>query len=127
MRIYSVNPNGFGVESIEKIEQMKRAIEENQIDYILISLPDSQQIPSNENQITRIFRAVYQNVIVHSTDSGVRTKSLNSWLPGRVITVIGGKWTSYVLYADTYKDSLGRWNTVKIQANNKVIMIVTSY
>ena len=40
MRIYSVNPNGFGVESIEKIEQMKRAIEENQIDCILMILLD---------------------------------------------------------------------------------------
>ena len=31
------------------------------------------------------------------------------------------------MHADTYKDSLGRQNTVKIKANNRAIMIVTLY
>jgi len=87
-----MNPNGFGVDSIEKIEQIKRAIEENQIDYILISSTDKHWKLPNKNQMKRLLRAVYQNTKVSSANS----------------RVIGGKWTSYILHIDTYKDSFGR-------------------
>ena len=59
MRLYSVNPNRFGVDLIEKIEQMKRAVEQNQIDCVLTSSPNRKWTPSNENQIARIFWAVH--------------------------------------------------------------------
>jgi len=127
MRLCSVNPNGFRVDLIEKIEQMKRAVEQNQIDCILMSSPDRKQTSSNENQIARIFRAVYQNVIVNTANSRVKSDSKTNWLPGGELLIIGGKWINHISNADTYKDLLGHWHTVKIQANGRSIMIITMY
>ena len=127
MRLYLVNPNEFGVDLIEKIEQIKRTVEQNQIDYILMSSPDRKWTLSNENQIVRIFQVVYQNVIVNTADSGVKSYSQTNQLLGEVLLIIGGKWINYISNADTFKDLLGRWHTMKIQANGRSIMIITMY
>ena len=113
MRLYLVNLNGFGVDSIEKIEQMKRAVEQNQIDCILMSSPDRKQTSSNENQIVGIFWAVYQNMIINTANSGVKSDSQTNQLLGGVLSIIGGKWINYISNVDTYKDSLGHWHNIK--------------
>jgi len=42
LRIFTINPNGFGPDSKEKLEMMKAAIQTYQIDVILMSSPDRQ-------------------------------------------------------------------------------------
>ena len=43
------------------------------------------------------------------------------------MSIIGGKWTNYISNIDTYKDPLGHWHTMKIQANRRSIMIIIMY
>ena len=62
-----------------------------------------------------------------SNNSDYKSTSQANWMPGGISSVIFGKWSNLVKQEETYKDPIGRWHTIQLEANNKQLMIITIY
>jgi len=62
-----------------------------------------------------------------SNDSSYKSTSQANWMLGGTLSVIFGKWSNLVKQEETYKDPIGRWYTIQLEANNKQLIIITIY
>ena len=122
-----VNPNGYSPELVNKTSQLKRAIQENEIDYILSSSLDRKWNPINQKIVQNQMRLVLQNLQLVTANAGAFQYEVIAWQPGEVLSLIGNKWSYYANKEKFYKDKLGRWYEIQSQANNKAVTITNIY
>ena len=70
IRIFIVNPNRYGSDLIDKMNQFKRAINEMNIDYILLSSLDRKLRLLNEATVKNQMKLVLKNIKLFTVDTG---------------------------------------------------------
>ena len=60
MRIFYINPYGFGSDIIDKIEQLKKNMIDYKIDAVMMSLPNRRWIVASENRMVNQLRSINQ-------------------------------------------------------------------
>ena len=65
--------------------------------------------------------------MVITLDSGNDSLVVNTWLPGRILSIIWGKYQNFVKPNSIYTDKLGRWNSFILENGTKSVLIITCY
>ena len=124
MRIFTVNPHGFGPEDKEKIDNLRKKANTNSIDCLLFSLIDRIQNTTNKSKIKRKLQSINQNKEINTADSGRYEEVKNQFMPGGIMSMIFGYWTNWVKVENNFSDLKGRQSAIAMEANEKRILIV---
>jgi len=108
LRLFAINPNGFGPDSKEKLEMLKTAIKHYEIDVILMSSPDRRWTSSRIERLRYALASTSKHVEIIATDSGEKVSSTNGYLPGGTIAIILGRFVGMLQKEDIRTDKKGR-------------------
>ena len=103
-----LNPRGFRLDNIEKIEMMLEATKRYEIDGVLLSSPDRRWSSNKIKQVKRKFKRINKEIIILTLDSGQEIRTVNGYLPRGTMNILLGRVAS--LYVQNYNktDKKGR-------------------
>ena len=127
MRIFAVNPHGFGLKDKEKINNLREEAKTNSIDHLLFSSIDRMQNATNKSKIKRKLQSIDQNIEINTANSGRYEEVKNQFIPGRIMSVIFGYQTNLIKIENNFADPKGRQSAIMMEANKKRILIVVLY
>ena len=127
LRLFAINPNGFGPDSKEKLEMLKTAIKHYEIDVILMSSPDRRWTSSRIERLRYALASTSKHVEIIATDSGEKVSSTNGYLPGGTIAIILGRFVGMLQKEDIRTDKKGRWSSFTIKGKAGQIRIINLY
>ena len=78
----------FSLKSKTKIDQLLRKIKEININRVIISSVDMRQDTVNKSKIERIFKRMYQGVIVNMLDSSKKATRGKEYSKEGILTII---------------------------------------
>ena len=113
----------FSLKSKTKIDQLLRKIKEMNINRVIISSVDMRQDTVNKSKIERIFKRMYQGVIVNILDSSKKATRENECSKEGILTTI---WDAGAICIKVEKFSYElEWqNTIKLKRRRKAIIII---
>ena len=127
MRILAVNPRGFGPDKEEKVNMLKKAIVDYEIDVVLLSGTDRKWNESTMIRMKRMMKSVNKNVELIASDSGEDTKLSGGYLPGGTLSILTGRIAGIINKENVRRDKLGRWSSVRIEGETKRMQIINMY
>ena len=127
IRILALNPRGFGPKNNEKINMLKKAMNDYKIDIVLMSSTDRKWNELREETIKRKIKPINKNVEVVVSDSGEQTKTDNRYLPGGTLGIFTGRIVGMIVNEKTTVDRLGRWTSTRIEKGTKKMQIINVY
>jgi len=107
VRILALNPRGFGPNTMEKVNMMKKAMEEKEIDIVLLSSADREWTEYRVEQMKKMFRSIDNKVEVIVSDSGEKSRSDEGYLLGGMLSIYTGKMAGLIQKENSRKDKLG--------------------
>ena len=107
-RIFSINPNGFGPDKVEKMELLKKKCIEMKIDSVMFSSPDRRQSTITTSNVLKYFKRIDCNTKINTSNSRDSSYMKNTQLPGGTMTVVWGKYSNFIDRDSFYNDNLGK-------------------
>ena len=126
IRLLSLNPRGFGPDSNEKIAMLKLSKERLQFDGVFFSSPDRNWNSRRIELIRRKLNGIGRNIKINTSDTQIEINTKNGYLPGGTISIVWDNLADLVIKTWN-KDKLGRWSSILIGRENRVIEIITIY
>ena len=105
MRILLINSHGIGIDSYEKIQQLKKVMVSLKVDTVLLSSLDRKWTKWSESIMAKKLQIDIMKLVIVTSDSRGGKKTKGEWLPGGTISIFQGKWANYI--TDTYSDKFG--------------------
>ena len=121
VRILALNPRGFGPNTMEKVNMMKKAMEEKEIDIVLLSSADREWTEYRVEQMKKMFRSIDNKVEVIASDSGEKSRSDEGYLPGGTLSIYTGKMAGMIQKENSRMDKLGRWTSTRVEGEHKAM------
>ena len=88
IRMFYINPRGFGPDKTEKMEKLKKEINDRYIEAVLFSSPDRRWNSIMKEQIRYKFKKIDRNVVINMSDSGDSSYMRSTWLPGETMSAV---------------------------------------
>ena len=127
VRILTINPRGIGPDNHEKINMLKQAMVDYEIDMVLFSGTDRRWNERRIETMKSTMRSVNKSVDIIASDSGEDTRSIGGYLPGGTMSIVTGRLAGMINKDKIKKDKLGRWNSVRFQSGKNTMQIITVY
>jgi len=105
---------------------LKLSKERLQFDGVFFSSPDRNWNSRRIDLIRRKLNGIGRNIKINTSDTQIEINTKNGYLPGGTISIV---WDNLAdLVTKTWnKDKLGRWSSILIGRENRVIEIITIY
>ena len=126
-RLFSVNCNGFGTRSNDKIDQIIRESREINIDRVLISWSDTKWGTVNRNIIENKLKTINAKIFINTSDSKEKLNGSKYFLKGGTFTALWNDVVNYAKVDQCVKNEHGWWNGVVLEGNSKILAIITVY
>ena len=97
-----VNPQGFGPNKAEKIEQFEQSCSRYNANACLIAAIDRQWTTIVQDQMYKQLRKLERNAIMIMSDSGNNTNIRKIWLPGGTMSAVWGECRQFANEESTY-------------------------
>ena len=112
---------------MEKVIMMKKAMEEKEIDIVLLSSADREWTEYRVEQMKKIFRSIDNKVEVIASDSGEKSRSDKGYLPGGTLSIYTGKMAGMIQKDNSRMDKLGRWTSTRVEGGLKAMQVINMY
>ena len=126
IRLLSLNPRGFGPDSIEKIAMLQMSKERLQFDGVFFSSPDRKWDSRRKEIMRKKMFKIGRNIKINTSDTQINVNSRNGYLPGGTMSIVWDNIADLVLQSRN-KDELGRWSSIAIGRGGRLIEIITFY
>jgi len=127
VRFLSLNTRGFGPSQMEKVNMMKQAIVDYELDVLLLNETNRRWSSSQLNQVKRLFKSISKNVQLHKSDSGENARASSGYLPGGTLTMLTGKSAGMTVESKHKSSQIGQWNSVRLEGGGEKLQIINLY
>ena len=100
---------------------MLEAIKCYKLDRILLSFPDRKWSSISKDQIKWKFGRISKEIEILTSDSGQEARTAYRYLPGGTLTILFRWAASLKVHSYIKTDPKGRWNSFRLEANNKIL------
>ena len=114
-----LNPNGFRLCHIIKIEDAKKDCIEREIDGMLMAKINCRWNTMYKEKVRKRLKGIKRNLMLVTLDSVYEINKPPSWLPGGTMLSMWGQIVNFVTPNSQRIDELGRWSSVQISRNKK--------
>ena len=126
VRLFYANPNGFGPDNEEKIQTLLKNQSRIEFDGIFLSSSDrswnSRRVDNMKQKLNNIGRSIK----INASNTKKKSDSPNGCMPGGTMSIVWNQLSDLVLHSDS-NDKLGRWSSITVGRESKLIEIITFY
>ena len=127
VRILTLNPRGINLWKSYKIDMFLNTCKKHQVDIILLSETQVKWTPANLDRMENQFRTLGKDIKIIGLDSRQWDINKKDYLPGRILSVFGGKSRALLQDHEVYTNEIGNWMAVKLRHKNKTLGIINVY
>ena len=120
----STNKHGFRGNNDNKTNQIIKTIEDASIDTIIINETNYKWISSTIDNTWNEFVSASNDVSTSTSDRKYNYLTQNYYLSSVTLATTFGIFSIYVVETSKTSDKLGKWNTLDLKYENKIIIVI---
>ena len=110
-----------------KMNQLKEAVEQYDIDVLLLNEVNTKWNTVNISRMERIIKQINRAAVLIENDSGQHHVTNNDYLPGGIMNIIFQKCAPIYQKKKTVKGRLGNWSAIALEYNRKQLEVINLY
>ena len=124
IRILSLNPHRCKPKDVSKMNDLKNAIKQYDIDIIMMNEMNTKWASVNISRMERWMRSISRGAQIFTADSNEWATTNNDYLPGGLMTVLFERCGSFIDKKTIKKGRLGNWNAISLNYKGKRVEVI---